>query len=304
MFFCVSGMAMAHSVASSPNVLDFYYRRFIRIWPTYALAVGVAVAAAAIMISINPLNSRSVAAAAILDPSKIVRMLLYIEVSTPLTPQFWSLPYEVIFYVLAPMLLLSRRWVLVALAIAAALTVYAAAAVGLQINPASTILENFFLNAMFWFIGGAAAYHFYERIPLLRPTLFWWVAVLLLAFVLAVKTAYSDTSNAVSNASMVILTLLAVRNLPAAIAEFRPTNWGRFSYSIYVYHYAIIVLISFACIELFGIDPKQTRSYVLWMAVVPPVIFACYLLYFVAERPSISYLKRIRRRRPTDKTAA
>lgn len=198
------------------------------------------------------------------------------------------------FYLLAPVLLMSRQWVLVSFVAAALLTVYAAAAVGIEINPAPTVVENFFLNAMFWFMAGAAGYHFYARIPRLRPIPFWCAAILLLVFVLAVKTAFGDSSNAVSNAAMVVLTLLTVRNLPTRIAEFRLTNWGRFSYSTYVYHYVLIALISFAFIEITATDPKQIRSYFIWIAVVPPVLGACYALYFLAERPSIAHLKRQR----------
>lgn len=291
MFFCVSGMAMAHAVANSTRLLEFYHRRFIRIWPTYFLAVLVAAIAAAFMVSINPDNPVSGAASSLLDWSKITNMLLYLDVSSNLTPQFWSLPYEVIFYILAPILLASRVSTLVGLLFGLVLSFYAAAVFGLQINPARAVIYNFFLNALFWFMAGAAAYHYFDHIPRPRPVCFWIIVACLLIAVLAIKMAFGG-SNAISNTVMIVVTLLCARNLPAKLVEFRPTNWGRFSYSIYVYHYALIGLISFSLIELFAIQPMEIRSYFAWMAFVPPILLACYALFFLAEKPSNDLLRK------------
>src|SRR5690606_21040001 len=134
---------------------------------------------------------------------------------------------------------------------------------------------------------------FPTRIPKLRTIGFWVAAAILLAFVLVVKKSVG-ASNAISNTAMIILTLLAVRNLPARLAEHKLTNWGKFSYSIYVYHYALIAIISFVLIEWAAIYPSQIRSYFAWMAFVAPVLLACYALYFVAERPSNDYLRNMR----------
>ena len=46
LFFVVSGFAMANSVRYSPDVGRFYLKRFVRIWPPYVAAIGVALAIA------------------------------------------------------------------------------------------------------------------------------------------------------------------------------------------------------------------------------------------------------------------
>lgn len=294
LFFCVSGMAMAHSISRAPNPIQFYKKRVIRIWPSYVAAVGLAVVVCYSMVSTNSDNLISVAChTKLCDLGHVAKMIFYIEPHSTLTPQFWSLPYEVIFYIVCPIILYSKSSVLWSLASSIFLAIIGSIWFGIGLNPSDSVLINFFINALLWFMCGAAGYLFYDRIPRFRPVVFWMLSALLLGFVLGTKLMVGY-SNIVSNIAMILLTLVAVRNLPARLTGVKFLNWGEASYSIYLFHYAIIGLISFILLELFSVNAREISSYFLWIVFLPLILASCIVLYFFTERPCNNYLKQLR----------
>lgn len=98
---------------------------------------------------------------------------------------------------------------------------------------------------------------------------------------------------------MVSLAQLTIRNLTDRLAAFRPLLWGFFSYSIYIFHYALIEVTYWSFRRVFGYEPFAIRNSFACMLVVPAVISTCFLLYQVSERPSNVILARLRRRGAT-----
>ena len=79
-----------------------------------------------------------------------------------------------------------------------------------------------------------------------------------------------------------MLAVLAIRNVPERLPKW--ANFGSFSYSIYIFHFAILSLFVWATRQM-GIEPTQIRNPFVWMVVVPPVVGGCFLLYLATERP-------------------
>ena len=282
LFFVLSGFAMAHSVARSRGAAGFYLRRLIRIWPPYIAATLFAVAVGR-LVGIDAVERN------------LVRVLFYINPGVALVPQYWSLPFEVFFYLLCPLILASRRAVEMVAAIALVLTAVCVAFFGIGLNPTRHFLSDFFGNELLLFAFGAIAYFHLDRIPALSGRALAAAATLLFLVAWAIKFRVG-TSNLLSNLAMVSLALLAIRNLPDRLAAFRPLNWGFFSYSIYIFHYALIEVAHWGFRRAFGYEPLAIRNPFAWMLVVPTVIATCFLLYQVSERPSNAILARLRRR--------
>ena len=121
LFFVLSGFAMAHSVSRSRGAAGFYLRRPIRIWPPCIAATLLAVAVGR-LVGIDAVERN------------LVRVLFYIHPGVALVPQFWSLPFEVFFYLLCPLILASRRAVEIVAVIALVLTAVCVAFFGTPVG--------------------------------------------------------------------------------------------------------------------------------------------------------------------------
>lgn len=260
LFFVLSGFAMAHSIAHTSSVRRFYLRRLIRIWPPYIAATILAF-----------LVARLVGGS-----FDLAKTLFYLDAPASTAPQFWSLPYEVAFYCLCPVILAPRvSWLL---PLAAVATFASLLIKGPLLNPWHVFPLDFFGCELILFAIGAWAYRNYERLPVVRLR---YILPLLLAAVWAAKMMLGG-SNMVSTLLMALIAVLTIRNLPEHIPNW--ANFGRFSYSIYIYHYALLVLIVWL-FSRHGINLSLSTNPVMWMLAVPPIVGACYLLYLVSERP-------------------
>ncbi|ESW80508.1 acyltransferase [Mesorhizobium sp. C280B] len=294
LFFCVSGVAMAHSISESTNVTRFYTKRIIRIWPSYAAAVVLAGVACWVFTAISPTNTFSNNCITTFCSAKAIgEMLIYAKTSTILTPQFWSLPYEVIFYAFCPILLTTRRRVTAVLGLSVVFTIAGGLVFGIGLNPSSSIFVNFLICALFWFMCGAAAYHFIDRVPSLSPSTFYLVSVIALAAAFGLKKIVGG-SNAFSSLVIVIFAVNCVRNIPPSLASIKLLNWGFFSYSIYIFHYIFIAAISFILSTSYGIEKTDIHNYFAWLAAIPPVLLACWILYYCVEKHCNDFLSRLR----------
>lgn len=284
LFFCISGISMAHSINGNHSILAFYTKRIIRIWPPYVAAVVLAAFACWLFISLSPTNPFSASCSnTFCSFFNVSSMLVYINTTTVLTPQFWSLPYEVLFYVLCPFLLSSRFRIVSLLFIAFSFSVVGNVIYGIGLNPSSSILINFIICALFWFMCGAAVYHFIEKVPVLSPPSFYLISLLTLVIVYALKKI-GGGSNSLSGFVMIIFAINCVKNIPYSIASIKFINLGYFSYSIYIFHYVFVAGISFFLYNCFGVEKRHIESYFLWTLAVPPIILMCLVLYHCVEK--------------------
>lgn len=285
LFFVLSGFAMAHSIQRSRGAAGFYLRRIVRIWPPYIAATLFALAVGR-LVGIDEIERY------------LIQILFYISPGRALVPQFWSLPYEVLFYLLCPLILANRRAVHWTGAAAVVLTAITIGAKGITLNPYPSFFANFFGNELLLFAAGALTFYHADRVPSMSGRALAIAAVLLFVAAWALKWQVG-ASNFLSNLAMIAMAVLAIRNLPDRIAGYRPLNWGFFSYSIYIFHYALVEVARWCFIRFAGYSPAEIRNPFAWMLVVPVVLGACFLLYLVSERPANALVARLRRRGTT-----
>lgn len=285
LFFVISGYSMAHSINRTKGVSSFYLKRVLRIWPPYIAAVALAVGVAFIF-SVDELT----------DPVRIAQLTFYMNVDTLLTPQFWSLPYEVVFYAICPIVLLSKGRVIGFLAASAISATVFVLVHGVYLNPTDNFWWNFIGNEALFFAFGAYLYHAIERVPgMAFRSLVVTIVVALLALSAIKLTLFDDRANMPVSIIMLVLSALVLRNLPELPAWAQRLNFGRFSYSIYIFHYALIFALYQLGSTLLGIEQGEMTSYWMWMLTVPPIMAACYVLYLFTERPCNEAVRRIRR---------
>jgi len=297
LFFCVSGYAMAHSMLHTPSAFEFYKRRLVRIWPPYLLAIALAALVCLLYVVLDP--GGEVARKCVdrlCSAEGLFWMAFYVQVSSSVTAQFWSLPYEVIFYLLCPLLLWRRSSIPAVFAASVLLSLVGAAFWGLEMNPSSSVLVNFAINAAFWFMSGVVAYHYIDRIPAVSARVFVPIAGGLLLVVLVVKTLYGGP-NAVSSLVMIGFAVLCIRNLPRTWTSRPRWNWGFCSYSIYIYHMAFIVLIKLVLDQLFEIRAQDIESYWTWLLFLPVILLSCWGMYFLGEKQCNDLLRRMSKAR-------
>ncbi len=298
LFFCVSGFAMAHSTMHSPSAIQFYMRRVIRIWPPYLVAIGLAALVCILSGSLDPSSRITQKCTEHLCTAEgLFLMATYIEVQSPVTAQFWSLPYEVIFYAFCPFLLWHRSAIPAVFTASLLLLLIGVAIWGMDLNPSSSVMVNFFINALAWFMSGVLAYHYLGRVPKLSVLGFMLAVVGLLAAILVVKSLYGGP-NAISNVLMIAFSVLCIRNLPHRWTSNPRWNWGYFSYSIYIFHMAFIILIKLILEHRFHITASDIESYWAWMLFLPFVLFGTWVMYFLGEKQCNELLRRMTRKRP------
>ena len=118
LFFLISGFCIAHSVSTGSSVKRFYIRRIIRIYPPYLLGLGWAAVVFCISSKLTPsffsctvptfVFDRLCHSQDFLAPGKIMANIFFIP-SGAFISQFWSITFEVIFYLLVPAFMLNRR---------------------------------------------------------------------------------------------------------------------------------------------------------------------------------------------------
>jgi peptidoglycan/LPS O-acetylase OafA/YrhL len=298
LFFCVSGFAMAHSILHTPSVVQFYKRRLIRIWPPYLVAIALAACVCVLSVSLDPESSVSLKCAERLCTAEgLLLMATYVKVASPMTAQFWSLPYEVIFYLLCPLLLWRSSAIPAVFGMSVLLSLVGIVFWGLALNPSSSVLVNFAINAALWFMSGVIAYHYIAHVPVLSLKVFISASVVFLGLILIVKTAYGEP-NFISNLLMIFFTILCIRNLPLSWTSKPRWNWGYFSYSIYIYHMAFISLIKLLLDQQFNLRASDIESYWAWVLFLPPILIACWGMYFLGEKQCSTLLTRMARPRP------
>ena len=299
LFFVLSGFAMAHSIRYTRSVKTFYLKRMIRIWPPYLLAVGLAFGFAYLILRSSVPNGVTQAVSSTgWGWADLLLMSFYSSVDSEMTAQFWSLPQEVIFYILCPLLLANISRVRVFWAISIVLTTFSMLSVGIYNDPTigGGVIYQHFFTLLIYFMTGGMAYYYQHLIPRVSGVRLAIGTFFFLAIIWAVKYHVFHGWNQVTSLMIIPLSLMLLRNVPAKIYEYRPTNWGHFSYSIYIFHMQLIIMLSYLLARYTGIEQPEMTSYWLWALSVPPILLISWLLYFIGEKPCSDVLARWRDR--------
>ena len=303
LFFVHSGFAIAYSLSKSRGIGGFYHRRFVRLYPTYVLGLlwAFAVLALARVISPEFFQGKYGFGVYASFPAELrefglwaaVKDLFYIP-TVPLIPQFWSLPHEVIFYILAPCYV---RWPRAYVAISLVFAV-----VGLAVGAhASFAVQHVFVYNGFFAIG-VALFLYWDRVAVVVSHVPRWAvnATIVVGFlVCVVLSRVLGTPNRITEWIAAAVSVLALAKFAQVdMKSRRLRTLGTWSYSLYVTHVATLVLVLCLFHRITGWAPPIVTPWI-WVLAVPACLGVAYVSYRLVEAPSRRYLQHLR-----DKAAA
>ena len=302
-FFVLSGFSIAHSLASKNEYFPFLKKRALRLYPTYLLGLIWAAVILVIAMLYRPqyftgiLNSENVLFTRFQNSTnffsfkQIINNLFYNPNTSSIIAPYWSLVYEVIFYLLAPLFILRFRWYAI---ISAILFI-----TGFFISIDSVIV-NYFVNYNFYFMVGIYSYH----IILTLQKYVTGISIPLVLIICAISLGCMIVIESISPDNRFSMLLSAGLSL-FLIANFLQKkiriNWlekiGEFSYTLYATHFQTILLL-FIVYDLTGVIKTNNLSNpIIWITAVPFSVIVAYLLYLVTEKKVKIYLNNLRSNR-------
>lgn len=306
LFFVLSGFSIAHSLNNNTNTLAFYKRRAIRLYPPYLLGILWALF---IFLIIRLFASdvyyhvtegfQPVANLynQFTDLRVFLQNLFYDPVHNALTPQYWSLPFEVIFYLIAPWVIKKLKWygafTLIFYAIGWILKGYI-----YYEDTTDPMIPQFLTDYNIYFLVGILFYTYRKDITerlSFNPKLSIIVLVFIIEVLVVAKSyLFHQVSNKITGLLMVLFSFII---LFTALKHQIQVKWlqkiGIFSYTLYVSHFASIFLINIVFYKLGFSFYHVTVMYAWYIGIILPVVIASILYYF-AEYPAIKYLERLR----------
>ena len=304
-FFLLSGFSIAHSLAGKTDVLGFYKRRLVRIYPPYLTALVWA--GVVFLVTRAVFNQwydgsytefsfiRTIQMNDYFEWNNLLGSLLYMPGEGFITP-FWSLTFEVIFYLLAPFLL--RRvhaYLLISFILWSANLIVPGLISQLQLP--KIIFEYLFVYNVF-FAAGVFLYNYWDQVMVLAKKLSKWQHLFLLAIALGAmfgvnlimqhETAYSFLSAGIFAFVLIVYFLRFEVRIPWLM------RMGAFSYTLYITHLASIYLYLAIFWVISGYRGVYISNYLVWMGAVPFCVLVAYLQYRLIESRSKQKLQKMR----------
>lgn len=306
-FFVLSGFSIAHSLSANTSPLQFYKRRFIRIYPSYVAALIFAGLVFLITRYWHPewydgsitgfSFARTIEMNQYFDREVIAKNLAYMPGRGFITP-FWSLTYEVIFYLLAPFVLRKMNWYASISFLLFAFHFFMPAVVQSWNLP--LYIHEFLFVYNIYFVAGVLLYKNYDKaaqvfMQFSKPVLLAAIAGALLLMYAAnlyfkIETVYSFMASA----------LLGVLLIGFFLKYNLRISWlmgiGRFSYTLYITHLASVFL--YLGIYWLVVKPQvpYILNYFVWMPAVLFVLLIAYVQYWLVEKRTKNILNLLRNR--------
>jgi exopolysaccharide production protein ExoZ len=286
LFFVLSGLLMAEIAARRwPGSGPFLARRALRIYPAYLASLAVVLVVATMVFG------RPTSAIELAGNGAFVQGF-NIDGIAPINPVTWSLSFEAAFYLAVPLLAFAvagrgaspRGAAPVLLALFAAIVAAAALLPGAR----SIFLAYFALFVPGIYLGlmpPEARAALARRVPVLPAVTAW------IAFEIAVKIGalprYEPWYYMASGLAGGLLVLKACDGdgALARLLTLRPVLWlGRYSYSFFLIHYAVVHVMGVALDATIGTAHRAAYAIALVAGAFLVSLVAARLLYEVAER--------------------
>ncbi|UOQ67233.1 acyltransferase family protein [Hymenobacter volaticus] len=310
-FFVLSGFFIRYAqLRKHRDLLEFYLNRIVRIYPPYLVSVGLAAltlivlsthAPQAVSDKINRELNISLATAWYelrhLNVFGIIKTLFFMPVQKMYVGYnhvFWSLLPEALFYLLVPIVFIRIKAYYIISIIA-----YVVGLVLQQQQIGLNAILNYLLIYNMYFAVGAMLYDVVVNMDLIKlvkkvPAWILFTAVIFLFLVLIglaiVKLRYISGIVASLLAILCISTLLADKVSSKNILIKLMHAIGIFSFSLYLYHLPLLLICYGLLVIITGDFVFYDRYY--WLA-VPLVTLACYGLYWITERVSVNYFRKV-----------
>lgn len=318
-FFVLSGFSIAHSLSADKSPLQFYKRRLIRIYPSYFVALVWAglvfiitrywhpewydgsTFQSAINAGISPGNIPFIRAEEMnsyFNADVIAKNLIYMPGGGYITP-FWSLTYEIIFYLLAPFLL--RRINMYA-GISAILFLLGFIIPGfIKSIGLPVYIHEFLFTYNIYFVAGIFLYTHFEKANRLVINFSKTHLLLLMGFVLLImyglnfywqkENDFSFLSSAILGIILIIFFLKYQVRIPWLM------NTGKASYTLYITHFASVFLY----LGIYWLIVKPQIPYILnyfvWMPAVGFVVLMSWIQYELVEKRTKNWLNMLRKKK-------
>jgi len=302
-FFILSGFFIAQSFEKHQwRLTEFYFNRTIRIYPPYVASLLFAALIMLLVSKINPSlflldlpyerNQLLRAAHDSLDGEAITLSLIFNfrKGFVGMNLVYWSLIVEVFFYLIAPFAV--RNWIIYLFLSIVGLLFFQATSLNF-INSLSTY--------SIYFVIGILMFRFRNHNMIEKVSEYKWLflALALILFIatvgLSVAGYKSFSACTVSVFSIIVIFVLLKISLPAN----RLIDWlmelGKFSYSLYLFHVPVLLLIYSLFSRFTNIYNFYSRIY--WIA-IPFTIFISYIFYQLVEKRSLQLTEIFKRKKP------
>lgn len=306
-FFVLSGFSIAHSLATNKSPLQFYKRRFIRIYPSYVVAVIWAALVFILTRYWHPQwydgSMREFAFVRTYEMNNffktdvIIKNFLYMPGGGFISP-FWSLTYEIMFYLLAPFLLRKVNMYVIISATLFLVNLIIPEKVQ-QLSLPLYIYEFLFVYNIFFALGVFLYIH-YSTISA------WFTAYTKLEFFiifagiitimffgniyLRAETVFTFIEAAMLS-SMLIIYFLKYQLRIAWLMKI-----GKYSYTLYITHFASVYLYLGIYWYISGSRAPYITNYFIWIPAVFFVLGMAYIQYYLVEKRTQKILGTLRKK--------
>ena len=309
-FFVLSGFFIRYAQHKKHRQAgDFYVNRLVRIYPPFLFSLVLAAGALLVVATQVPqvlnaqvgreLNTTLVEAWHELQTLNIagaLRTVLFLHVGQHYLGDnvvYWSLLPEALFYLIVPLAFWRVRWYYLLSGTLFLVGLYCEWQ-GIQFGN----VTRYLLLYNVYFAAGIGLYDVVVSTSWLRQVRRFpkWVALLgLLVLLLLLIGITLLKIKVIPTVLAGVLAILAVSVLLAGHVSAR--NWlvrglhkiGEFSFSLYLYHYPLLLLVYAGLVNYAGRLFIYDRIY--WLA-LPLVVAACYGLYLLTERASVRYFRK------------
>jgi len=299
LFFIISGFVIAMTLESSKSLIDFAIRRFVRIWP------ALIVSAVLTFFLLNWSDAPFALTRRQFWPNFIPSLTLTpVAMWSGLFPKvdfvtgvYWSLVVEIRFYMIALILywMFARQNFARNLVIFTVLTYIVRALLRRWLPGYNGVYDGFFVpDYMPWFAAGAVFYELYkERLSRSAALVMLAISYAMIARISINYTVIGRDPFVSCGFALLFLILfwfLATKPISMRILEIRPLVWiGECSYSIYLYHYAVGMILISRISKTIGLGPQLAL-----VAAVYLVIFAIgRISYAAVENPARRWLTKL-----------
>jgi len=311
-FFILSGFSIMHSVtAEAGGIKNFYIRRLVRVYPTYILGIIWAIAVfLALRWGVSWVFNNTVernpplreAFDSFINLKTLLLNLVYIVKDNYLTPQYWSLPFEILFYLCIPFFARHFNAYTIFTILAFATGLFWTGIDYLDENKYDSLLVTvrFICDYNVYFYVGCIFYKYRDFfLAIFKMDQMRSLVALLLIFLLSVfvkSYLFEQYSNKITGLMMVLFTyIMLISGLKHQIRIGWLERIGAFSYTLYVSHIATLFLVKLVLYRM-GHNFYDIFVVYAWYIGIVVAVLVAWVLYYFAEYPSKKYLQQLRQK--------
>jgi peptidoglycan/LPS O-acetylase OafA/YrhL len=296
LFFVLSGFSIAYSLSKSKSRKTFYLRRVIRIYPPYIFALLWAFIVFVFLKNWAP-EALAPGSVSVFSSIKAALLNLFYVDNGSLIIQFWSLKFEVIFYILIPLFILRRNLYLLISFIIAVISVF----INWRGLSGHNILSQYVFDYNIYFALGVFCFHNYhiiERYIILKNKIQFFIISIVLFLIMVIFKFWTnfDQDKVTFSIAALFSVILLFNFLYHKIKNRSLMFFGKISYTIYITHYASLILLLGIFLKTGIINSAEIQNRFLWLLAIPFALILSYFFYLLVEKPTKTLLVKLRKR--------